>query len=227
MFYLLGIFKYDIYRSPNIGIYSKTNDSFVFIPNGFATTKAKNLAEFLKVEYIFTSVANTRLLGPLMVVNNNGILLPRTALEEELSHLKKSTGLNVDILDTKHNALGNLICVNDKGGIMSPMIPTEFVKKVEDTLGIEIVQRKIAKYHQAGAMAVATSRGGIVHPDTEEKDIKIMSEVLGVELEAATINGGLPYVASGILANNKSLVVGTLTNGPELVMLTRAFRIED
>jgi len=227
LFYLLGIFKYDVYRSPNIGIYSKTNDSFVFIPNGFAITKAKNLAEFLKTDYIFTSVANTRLLGPLMVVNNNGIILPRTALEEEMSYLKKSTGLNVDILDTKHNALGNLICVNDKGGIMSPMIPTEFVKKVEDVLGIEIIQRKIAKYHQAGAMAVATSRGGIVHPDTEDKDIKIMSEVLGVELEAATINGGIPFVASGILANNKSLVVGTLTNGPEFVMLTRAFKIED
>lgn len=227
MFYLLGIFKYDIYRSPNIGIYSKTNDSFVFIPNGFAATKAKNLAEFLKTDYIFTSVANTRLLGPLMVINNNGILLPRTALDEEVSYLKKSTGLNVDILDTKHNALGNLICVNDKGGIMSPMIPTEFVKKVEDTLGIEVVQKRIARYHQAGAMAVATSHGGIVHPDTEEKDIKLMSEVFGVELEAATINGGIPFVASGILANNKSLVVGTLTNGPELVMLTRAFKIED
>jgi len=227
LFYLLGIFKYDVYRSPNIGIYSKANDSFVFIPNGFAKTKAKNLAEFLRTDYIFTSVANTRLLGPLMVVNNNGIILPRTALEEELSYLKKSTGLNVDILDTKHNALGNLICANDKGGIMSPMIPTEFIKKVEDTLGIEIIQRKVAKYHQAGAMAVATSRGGIVHPDTEEKDIRIMSEVLGVQLEAVTINAGIPYVASGILANNKSLVVGTLTNGPELVMLTRAFKIED
>lgn len=227
MFYLLGIFKYDVYRSPNIGIYSKTNDDFVFIPNGFATTKAKNLAGFLKTDHVFTSVANTRLLGPLMVVNNNGIILPRTALEEELVHLKKSTGLNVDILDTKHNALGNLICANDKGGIMSPMIPTEFVKKVEDVLGIEIIQRRVAGYHQVGAMVVATSFGGIVHPDTEEKDIKIMSEVLGVQLEAATINGGIPYVASGILANNKSLVVGTLTNGPELVMLTRAFKIED
>ena len=189
--------------------------------------RSKNLAEYLKTDYIFASVANTRLLGPLMVINNNGIMLPRTALDEEVSYLKKSTGLNVDILDTKHNALGNLICVNDKGGIMSPMIPNEFVKKVEDTLGVEIIQRKIARYHQAGTMAVATSRGGIVHPDTEEKDIKIMSEILGVELEAATINGGIPYVSSGILANNKSLVVGTLTNGPELVMLTRAFKIED
>ncbi|HXX05541.1 MAG TPA: translation initiation factor IF-6 [Candidatus Bathyarchaeia archaeon] len=223
----MGIFKYDVYRSPNVGIYAKCNDSFVFIPNGFATTKAENLKEFLKTEYVFTSVANTRLLGVLMIANNNGILLPRNSLEEEVIHLKKSTGLNVDILDTNHTALGNLICVNDKGGIMSPLISNEYVKKVEDVLGIEVVRKKIAGYHQAGAMAVANSHGGIIHPSAEEEDIKTISQVLGVELEPATINGGTPYVASGILANNKSLVVGSLTNGPELVMLTKAFRVED
>ena len=223
----MGIFKYDVYRSPNVGIYAKCNDSFVFIPNGFATTKAENLQDFLKTEYVFASVANTRLLGPLMVVNNNGLLLPRNSLEEEVIHLKKSTGLNVDILDTKHTAIGNLICVNDKGGIMSPLIPSEYVKKVEDVLGIELVRKRIAGYHQAGAMAIATSHGGIIHPSTEEDDIKSISQVLGVDLEPATINGGSPYVSSGILANNRSLVVGALTNGPELVMLTKAFRIED
>ncbi len=223
----MGIFKYDVYRSPNIGIYSKCNDNFVFLPNGFATSKAKNLSEFLKTDYLFTSVANTRLLGPLMVANNKGILLPRNCLEEELLHLKKSTGLNVEILETKHTAIGNLICVNDKGGIMSTIISNEYVKKVEDVLGIEVIQKKISGYYQTGAMAVATSHGGIIHPNTEDDDIKKISEVLGVELEPATINGGTPYLASGTLANNKSIVVGTLTNGPELVMLTKAFRVED
>lgn len=223
----MGIFKYDIYRSPNIGIYSRCNDKFVFVPNGFALTKAAKLCEFLKTEHVFTSVANTRLIGALMVVNNNGILLPRNSLEEEVSHLKKATGLNVDILDTKHTALGNLICANDKGGIMSPLIPPEFVKKVEDVLGIEVARKRVAGYHQVGAMAVATSRGGIIHPATEEEDIRAISQVLGVELEPATINGGTPFLSSGILANNGSLVVGSLTNGPELVMLTKAFRIED
>lgn len=223
----MGIFKYDVYRSPNVGIYAKCNDRFVFIPNGFASTKAANLCEFLKADHVFTSVANTRLIGVLMVVNNNGMLLPRNSLDEEVTHLKKSTGLNVEILDTKHTALGNLICANDKGGIMSPLIPTEYVKKVEDVLGIEVVRRRIAGYHQTGAMAVATSRGGIIHPSTEEEDIRAMSQVMGVELEPATINGGSPFLSAGILANNKSLVVGSLTNGPELVMLTKAFRVED
>lgn len=223
----MGIFKYDVYRSPNVGIYAKCNDNFVFIPNGYATTKVKNLCEFLKTDHVFTSVANTRLLGVLMVMNNNGILLPRNSLEEEVVHLKKSTGLNVDILDTKYTAIGNLICVNDKGGIMSPLIPSEYVKKVEDVLGIEVIRKKVAGYYQSGAMAKANSHGGIIHPETEEEDVKAISQVLGVELEPATINGGSPFVSSGILANNRSMVVGSLTNGPELVMLTKAFKVED
>ncbi len=223
----MGIFKYDIYRSPNVGIYAKCNDSFVFIPNGFAITKVENLCEFLKTDHVFASVANTRLLGVLMVMNNNGILLPRNSLEEEVVHLKKSTGLNVDILDTKHTAIGNLICANDKGGIMSPLIPSEYVKKVEDVLGIEVIRKKVAGYYQSGAMTKANSHGGVIHPATEEEDIRVISQILGVELEPATINGGSPFVSSGILANNKSMVVGSLTNGPELVMLTKAFKVED
>ena len=223
----MGIFKYDVYRSPNVGIYAKCNDKFVFIPNGFAPTKAKNLCEFLGTEVVYTSVANTRLLGVLMVLNNNGILLPNNCLDIEISHLKKSTGLNVDILDTKHTAIGNLICANDKGAIVSPLISNEYSKKIQDVLGVEVIRKRIAGYHQTGAMAVATNHGGIIHPSTEQEDIRVMSQVLGVELEPSTINGGSPFLAAGILANNRSLVVGTFTNGPELVMLTRAFKIED
>src|SRR3989344_2477127 len=135
----------------------------------------------------------------------------------------KSTKLNVEVLDTKFTALGNLICANDKGCIVSPMIPKENLKKIKDVLGAEVIQKKVAGYHQVGAMIVATSHGGIIHPETDDEDIKTISSVLGVNVEPATINGGIPFVSSGILANNKSIVVGTLTNGPEIMMLTRAF----
>ena len=47
--------------------------------------------------------------------------------------------------------------------------------------------------------------------------------ILGVKVDHATINGGLPFLSSGILVNSKAMVVGTLTNGPEIMMLTRAF----
>lgn len=212
-----------MYRGPNIGIYAKVNDDFVFLPNGFAQTKAKTLASYLKAEAVFASVANTRVLGTMMVLNNSGVLLPSLCSQWEVDHIKKTTKLSVGILDTKHNALGNLIAVNDKGGIVSPKIPSEAIKTIKDTLGIEVIQKKVAGYHQAGVMVCANNIGGIIHPETDEEDIKAISDILKVKLEPATINGGIPYISSGILANNRAVVVGNLTNGPEIMMLTRAF----
>ena len=220
---MLDIIKYDVYSGPNIGIFTSVNDKFVFIPNGFAKTKAENLARYLQTEYIMTPVANTRLLGILMVLNNHGILLPNTSSPDEIANLRKHTDLNVKMLDTKHNALGNLICVNDKGGVISPIVEKEYIKEIEDVLDIEVIQKRVAGFHQVGAVMKANNLGGIIHPEADEEDIKNFSNVLGVNLEPATINGGIPFVSSGMLANNNAVVVGNLTNGPEIMMLTRAF----
>ena len=219
----MDIIKYDVYSGPNVGIFTSVNDRFVFVPNGFAKTKAENLAQYLQTEYIMTPIANTRLLGVLMVLNNHGILLPRTSSPEEIAKLQKSTGLNVKILETKYNALGNLICVNDKGGIISPIIEKEFVKEIEDVLDIEVIQKRVAGYDQVGAVMEANNLGGVIHPEADEEDIKNFSNILDVSIEPATINGGIPFVSSGMLANSNAIVVGNLTNGPEIMMLTRAF----
>ncbi len=219
----MDIIKYDVYRGPNIGIYTNVNDDYVFIPNGFTKSKAENLADYLDASYVFTSIANTRLVGVLMVVNNHGILIPRTSAQYELEHLEKSTGLDVTVIDTKYTALGNMIAANSKGAVVSPMISKEHIKQIEDALDVEVIQKKVAGYQQVGAMVVVTDSGGIIHPETDEKDIKAISDVMGIHIEAATINGGIPFVSSGILANNHSAVVGRPTNGPEIMMLTRAF----
>ena len=219
----MDIIKYDVYSGPNIGIYTKVNNQFVFVPNGFAKTKAENLANYLQTDYLTISIANTRLLGILTVLNNHGMLLPNTCSQGEIDHLKKHTDLNIKLLDVKYNALGNMICVNDKGGIVSPTIDKKYVKEIEDVLDIEVLQKKIAGFYQVGAVMSATSNGGVIHPLTDEDDVNTFSNILGVKIEPATINGGIPFVSSGILANDNAIVVGTLTNGPEIMMLTSAF----
>jgi len=158
-----------------------------------------------------------------MVLNNHGILLPSTSSPEEIANLRKQTDLNVKILDTKYNALGNLICANDKGGIVSPVIEKEHIKEIEDVLDIEVMQKKVAGYYQVGAVMQANNLGCVIHPETDEEDMKKFSGILGVNIEHSTINGGTPFVSSGMLVNNNAIVVGNLTNGPEIMMLTRAF----
>ena len=219
----MDIIKYDVYRGPNLGVYISVNDSVVLLPMGFAQSKAEKLAKYLDVEILYTSIANTRLIGSLSVMNNKGILLPKTAFANEYDLLKKETDLEVGVLDSKFTALGNVMCVNDKGAVVSPWLSDKDCQTISDVLGVETIQKKIAGFNQTGAVMVANNSGAAIHPEADEEDMKTFANVLGVKVEQSSINNGIPYVSSGILANNNSIVVGSLTTGPEIMMLTRAF----
>lgn len=219
----MDIIKYDVYRQPNIGVFINVNDTIGLVPMGFAETKANKLAEYLNVEIFHTAIANTMLIGTLSVMNNKGILLPSTAYQDEYDYLKNETELEVGVLDTKFNALGNVICANDKGAIVSPALSKEDCKVISDVMGVEVLQKKIAGSHLSGVSLKANNTGGVIHPEAEEKDIKIIEDLLSVNVEQTSINGGVPYVTSGILANNHCIIVGSMTSGSEIMNLTRAF----
>jgi len=219
----MDIFKFDVYRGPNLGVYISVNDNMVLVPMGYAKSKAEKLAKYLDVDILYTSIANTRLIGILSVMNNNGILLPKTAYIDEYDLLKKETNLEVGVLDSKFTALGNVICANDKGAVVSPWLSKNDCQTIKDVLKVEVIQKRIAGFNQTGVVLVANNTGAAIHPEADEEDMKTFANLLGVKIEQSSINNGIPYVSSGILANNHALVVGSLTTGPEIMMLTRAF----
>jgi translation initiation factor 6 len=219
------IHKYDVYRSPNVGLFLRTNNDTLLLPFGFAETKAKKLKEYLDVEKIIhVSIAGTRLIGPMTVMNNNGILLPSTVSDDEIRILKQ-TGLNVDRLKSKFTAIGNLISANDKGAVVSNLFRGEAEQNIKDILGVPLQTFSIGGYVQVGSMIVATNAGAIVHPIANDWEISTISEILQVEAEPATVNGGSPFLSSGIIANFSSVIVGNLTTGPELIMISRALKV--
>jgi translation initiation factor 6 len=221
----LGIYKYGVYKSPNIGLFVRTNDETVIIPFGFAETKTAKLMQYLQVQQkIHISAAGTRLLGPMTVMNNNGILLPSIASDEEINTLRHASGLNVERLKSKYTAIGNLISTNDNGALLSPLFNNEVEEQVQDVLGVPVNSMTVGGFIQTGSMIVATNTGAAIHPKATEDEIKVISESLQVEVEPVTVNGGIPFLSSGIIANSKSVIVGSLTSGPELVMLSRAFK---
>jgi translation initiation factor 6 len=219
------IYRYDIYKSPNIGLFAKANDTIIITPLGFAETKKNRLKEYLEVDaQVSVSIAGTRLIGAMTVINNNGILVPSIASDEEIQILKKATGLNVERLKSKFTAIGNLIATNDNGALVSPLFKGELDQQIRDVLGIPVHSITVGGFIQTGSMVVATNTGAAVHPKSTEEEIEIISEALQVEVEPLTINGGVPFLSSGIITNSKSVVVGSLTSGPELIMLSRVFR---
>lgn len=220
----LAIYRYIAYKSPNIGIFVKANDNIILVPYGFAVTKTEKLADYLQVREVSASVAGTRLIGPMTVMNNNGILLPPIATDEEVQTLRQSSKLNVERVKSKFTAIGNLIATNDNGAILSPLFKGEIDHQVQEVLGVQTSSMTVGGFVQIGSMVVATNGGAGVHPKATEDEVIEISEILRVAAEPVTVNGGVPFLSSGIIANSKSVVVGNLTSGPELIMLSRIFK---
>ena len=222
----MGLYLVDLYRSPNIGIFLRTNDKSVLIPKGVATSKSNKVAEHLGVVPCFISVQGTRLLGPLIAMNNKGVLVSRMIEDYEVKEIASQTGLVTERLKSKYTAVGNLVSANDNGAIVSPILEPAALAQVKEVLGVKEVHRMALKdYTQVGALVVATNRGAAVYPKLTEQEVGEIGAILGVEPYPTSINGGVPFLSSGLVANSANAITGNLTTGPELVFLTRALKV--
>ncbi len=221
----MGLHLIDIYRSPNVGVFLKANDKFLLVPKGLAQTKSDKLCASLEVTAVPTSIGESRLLGPLVSMNGKGILVSRLADDFELAEISAATGLPIERLESKLTAVGNLVAANDKCALVSPALDGRAVAQVRDVLGTEVERTPIGEYYQVGSFVVATGRGAAVYPGLDEKEVERLSSVLGVDAYPTSVNRGVPFVASGIVANSKNAIVGSQTTGPELVFITRALSV--
>jgi translation initiation factor 6 len=131
----------------------------------------------------------------------------------------------VERLASKFTAVGNLVVANDRGALLSPILDTDAARQVKDLMGVEVERMAIGEYVQVGSMVVATNSGAAVYPNLSDAEIETVGRVFGVEAYPTSINGGVPFVASGLVANSKHALVGDLTTGPELQFLTRALKV--
>ncbi len=221
----MGLHLIDIYRSPNIGVFLKANDKHLLVPKGLAPTKTDKLAVSLGVTPVPASIGESRLLGPLVSMNGNGMLVSRLAEQNEIGELAAATGLNVARMDSKFTAVGNLVAANDNCALVSPILDVKAVAQVRDVLGTEVERMPIREYTQVGALVVATNRGAAVYPGLDEAEVAKLGAFMKVDAYPTSVNRGVPYVASGIVANSINAVVGSQTTGPELVFITRALNV--
>ena len=221
----MGLHLLDIYRSPNIGVFMRCNDRFLLVPKGLAQTKSDKLCDSLKVAAVPASIGESRLLGVLTSMNGNGVMVSRLAEDEEIREIKAATGMNVSRLDSRLTAVGNLVAANDRHALVSPALDAKAVSQVRDVLGTEVERTPVGEYHQVGAFVVATNSGAAVYPGLDDREVARFGAMLGVEAYPTSVNSGVPYVASGLVANSRNAVAGGQTTGPELVFITRALGV--
>jgi translation initiation factor 6 len=220
----LEIFSVEISGSPNIGVYSKATDNYLIVPSKIATKDFLKISNVLDTIVVNSFIGDSILIGVLVAANSHGILLPHYALKNEIKHLIEETGVNVKKVESRKTAMGNLILANDYGAIIDEQLyePT-LVKTIGDILDVEVVAGTIMNLPYVGSLAIATNKGVLAHPMIIDEEKALIEDVLRVPVERGTINGGVPYVSSGMIANIKGVVVGNVTTGPELFIISNLF----
>ncbi len=222
----MEIYKLGLMGNANVGVFIYANDKVALVPPGITREEENTIQEALNVETVRITIAGTFLHGILVVGNNNGIILPRNTNYEEidvLSKLLKKYGLNVYLSGSRYTALGNMFLANNKIGIASEEIEDSEIDKISDTLGIEIIKKNIMGLPIPGSLAVINDSGGVIHPDVSDDEIKELEEILNIGLERSTVNAGIPFIKSGLVANNYGIIVGEITTGPEILRIKRGF----
>ena len=209
------------FGNPWIGMFIKTNDSITMLPIDSMKKLDVVVEKNLKTEIVKVSVDDSNLLGIYFAMNSNGIVLPNVIREDEIALIRKC-GLNVYVSHDKHNAHGNNLAVNDKGGIINPHISRKEAKAMEDVLGVELVSMNVAGYSTVGSSCIATNTGFLAHYRVKEDEMEEIKDALKVHGNKGTANTGTGFVSYGIVVNKNGYIAGETTTAYELGRLEEA-----
>lgn len=207
-------------KNPNIGVIGKANDKLALLPAACPPNFASAASETLGVEVHRINICGTFLIGAMLALNNKGAVLSKHAYREEINKMKK-LDLNVGIVKEKFTALGNLVLLNDSGAVASRLLSKKTLAVMREVFDCEVEVKDIGGFKAVGSAGVATNRGALVHPVVSEEELKWIEDILKVGVDIGTVNRGVGFIRTGIIANKNGALVGNETTGPETA------RIED
>ena len=212
----LDISKTIILGNSSLGIFALATEKYAVVPFGIKESSQKIITDTLSIEIAQTTIANSVLVGTLIVGNSDTLFVPSNVGNKEISNIKESLNDKLEIIEinSKFTALANLIVMNDKGAIISDVFEKKAQNQIKDVLG-NVTVGSLLGSPLVGSIAMCTNRGALVHPLLSEEEISEISSILQVRADVCTINRGIPYPRVGILANSKGAVLGTDSTGPE------------
>lgn len=221
-----GIYLESFFGTAEVGLFSVPTEELCLVPPQLKPRQRRLIEEVLEVRVVPTTIAGSMLLSPLAAGNSNGLLFSNLVLEEELEAVKRLAGdVNIAVVEGKYTAIGNLVLANDRAALVSDILPRRVVKQIQDVLGVEAVAGRIAGRSYVGSLAVITNIGGLLFVESSEEEEKKLSQLFKVDLIPGTVNNGVKFVRSGIIANSRGAIVGSMTTGPELMTISRALGV--
>ncbi len=199
----------------NLGLHGFATDKYCLLGTPRHAAKIKDT---LKVKAFDFQILNMDLVKIFVTGNSTGIVTAKLVEDfEDLDKLKEH--FEVLVLNTLYSSMGNLILLNDKGVILSPLL-RKYRKNVEKFFGLPCETTTIAGLNLVGSLGFATNKGCLCHPKLKEKEKKIIEKVLGVDADITTVNFGSPYPGAGLIANSSGLIMAKSCSGPEMGRIT-------
>ncbi len=209
----------DIYDTPMIGVFATCTEDVALVPPLTKPETCAILENSLDVRVVETLVNGSVVIGALSRGNSNGILFSHGTDTRELQEL---TGVQVEILPDKLNAVGNIVLANDSAALVHPELSDRAIEAIARTLKVEVYRGTIAGIKNVGMAGVVTNTGLLVHPKVTPSEREILEKIFELPVNIGTTNFGTQMLGSGLLANSKSYLAGSETTGPELGRIEEA-----
>eukprot|EP00956_Cyclotella_meneghiniana_P031912 scaffold85521_cov72-Cyclotella_meneghiniana.AAC.6 len=193
-----------------------------------ATRKQNQSTESTSTQPVHpTEDQSQRFVGRTTVGNKRGLLVPSTASDVELAHLRNSLPDSVVVqrIEERLSALGNVVACNDHVALVHPDVDRETEDVIGDVLGVEVFRQIVGGQALVGSYCKFTNMGGMVHPRTTVEDIEELSSLLQVPLVAGTVNRGSDVLGGGLIVNDWSAFVGLDTTSTEISVIENIFRL--
>jgi len=217
--------------SSDIGVFARLTNSYCLVGIGasenFYSIFEGELSDHMPV--IHSSIAESRIVGRLTTGNRHGLLVPNSATDQELQHLRNSLpdGVKLQRVEEKLSALGSCIACNDHVALVHPDIDQDTEEIIADVLGVEVFRQSIAKNVLVGSYCAISNQGALVHPKTSAEEQKELSALLQVPITAGTVNRGSDVVGAGLVVNDWTAFCGLDTTSTELAVIESIFNLQE
>ncbi|MCL4390920.1 MAG: translation initiation factor IF-6 [Candidatus Micrarchaeaceae archaeon] len=208
--------KYAINGSDCVGAFALATDKYVFVGRSATEGSKKFLSTMLGVEAIDMSIGGMDFIGVLARANSNGMLVSNLATDREIDAIRSmKLGINIEVLSSTLNAVGNNMILNDKVAIVNPEYSRKDMAIIEDVFGVEVIGSSIGSFKTVGANDVLTNKGLVINNHASDEEKEKLDKETGFDSVRSTANMGSLGVGIAVVANSNGALIGDTTTGYE------------